>query len=148
MTLWQGVYGNNIWNEALSRQGVLNGGGNVYADRYLNAWRGKGTSNTQPIITLDNSNNNYRHSDYYVEDGSYLRMKIIQLGYTLPNNLVQKLHIESCRIWIGGINLITFTKYSGNDPEVGLYNPILSGIDNSGAYPKNRKITCGINIDF
>ncbi len=149
MTFWQGVYGVDIWNAELHRQGKLNGGRNVYRDRYLEAWRGEGTSNTQPIVTIDNSNSNYRDSDYFVEDGSYLRMKQIQLGYSLPKNALQKLHIESCRIWIGGINLITFTNYSGNDPEVGLYqNPLISGFGRSGVYPKTRKITVGINIDF
>lgn len=145
MTLWQGVYGNKIWN---TLQGVLNGGSNVFRDSYLNAWRGEGTSNTQPLITLDNSNNNYRASDYYIEDGSYLRMKLIQVGFTLPKDLVQKLHIESCRIWVGGTNLLTFTKYSGYDPEVGLHSPLLTGFDTTDTYPKTRKISIGINIDF
>ena len=149
MTFWQGLYGIDIWNSELHRQGKLNGGTNVYRDRYLEAWRGEGTSNTQPIVTIDNSNSNYRDSDYFVEDGSYLRMKQIQLGYSLPKNALQKLRIESCRIWIGGINLITLTNYSGNDPEVGLdEDPLISGFGRSGVYPKTRKITVGINVDF
>jgi len=149
MTFWQGVYGVDIWNAALNSQGKLNGGSNVYRDRYLEAWRGEGTTNTQPQITIDNSNSNYRDSDYFVEDGSYLRMKLIQLGYSFPKNALQKLHIESCRIWIGGINLITLTNYTGNDPEVGLYeNPLISGFGTRGIYPNTRKITVGINIDF
>ncbi|MEN8228980.1 MAG: TonB-dependent receptor [Bacteroidota bacterium] len=148
MTLWQGVFGVDIWNSTLGSQGKLMGGGNVYRDRYLEAWREEGSSNTQPLVTIDNSNSNYRDSDYYVEDGSYLRMKLIQLGYSLPRNALQKLHIESCRIWIGGTNLLTLTNYSGNDPEVGLdENPLDSGFDIS-SYPKTRKITVGINIEF
>jgi hypothetical protein len=146
MTFWQGVYNVDIWYE---HQRVLRGGGNVYRDRYLEAWRGEGTSNTQPIISADNSNNNYRDSDYYVDDGSYLRLKLIQLGYSLPKDVLKKLHMESCRIWIGGANLITWTNYSGNDPEVGLdKDPLISGFGGAGVYPNTRKITLGINIEF
>ena len=148
MTMWQGVYGNDLWNRVLIKQGALNGTINVFRDRYQEAWRGEGTSNSQPMITKDASNNNYRDSDYFVEDGSYLRMKIIQLGYSLPISIIQKLNIESCRIWIGGTDLITFTNYSGNDPEVGMDNPLYSGFDGIGTYPKNRKIIVGINIEF
>ncbi len=72
---------------------------------------------------------NFRESDFYVEDGSYLRMKHIQIGYTLPESLVQKLHISSCRIYVGGDDLITITNYSGIDPEVGLGDPIWTGVD-------------------
>lgn len=149
LTVWQGVYGNDIWNAVLNKQGKLNGGGNVYRERYLDAWRGEGSTNSQPIVSIENSNSNYRDSDYFVEDGSYLRMKLIQLGYSLPTSVVRKLKIESCRIWIGGTDLLTFTKYSGHDPEVGVYsNPLASGFDQHGTYPKTRRITVGINVNF
>ncbi|MCK4814953.1 TonB-dependent receptor, partial [bacterium] len=148
MTFWQGVAGNDLWNNTLWSQGGMLGFRNVYRDRYLEAWRGEGTSDTQPGISTVNSNDNYRGSDYYVEDGSYLRMKNIQIGYSLPESVTARLNIESCRIWIGGTDLITFTNYSGNDPEVGLREPIFSGIDYRGNYPKTRKITAGIQVEF
>ncbi len=114
---FQGSYGNDIYDQA--RQD-LNSLGIMYSEYYYkNAWSGPETSNTQPILTTVNQNDNYRNSNYYVEDGSYLRLKNIQLGYNLPKAICDKVKISDCRIWAGGTNLLTFTKYNGNDPEVG-----------------------------
>ncbi len=145
MTHWQGVYGNELWNAFRT---TLNGEGNPDLQSYLDAWRKEGSSDEQPRITRNDLNSNYRESDFYVEDGSYLRMKYIQLGYTLPEKLSQKLQIASCRIWIGGTDLLTFTNYSGYDPEVALADPMYSGHDQGFAYPRSRKVSLGINIDF
>jgi hypothetical protein len=122
-------------------------------ESYLASWSGEGTSNTFPRITSVDYNQNFRNSDFYVEDGSYLRMKHIQIGYTLPGSLVRKLHITSCRIYVGGDDLITFTNYSGFDPEVGLGDPQWSGIDgrlyyDGAIYPRSGRFTMGIQIEF
>jgi TonB-linked SusC/RagA family outer membrane protein len=148
LTFWQGVAGNKIWNNSLLDLGTLTGYSNAYRERYLDAWRGEGSSNSQPRMSTNDPNWNFRESDYFVEDGSYLRMKNIQIGYSLPVNLIDRLRISSCRIWIGGTDLLTFTSYSGNDPEVGLRDPIFSGIDYRGNYPKTRRITAGIQVEF
>jgi hypothetical protein len=147
MTFWQGVYGNDIWN--LSRDYDFDYGiKNTYKKIYDDAWRGEGSSNIQPRITTYAENDNFRDSDYFLEDGSYLRMKNLQLGYTLPKGVNQKLHISTCRIWIGGTDLLTFTSYTGIDPEIGLVHPQYSGLGEADTYPKYRKLMVGINVEF
>lgn len=147
MTFWQGVYGNDIWN--LSRDYDFDYGiKNTYKHIYDEAWRGEGTSDEQPRITRFAENNNFKDSDYFLEDGSYLRMKNLQIGYTLPESVSQKLHITNCRLWIGGTDLLTFTSYSGIDPEIGLVHPQYSGLGNADTYPKYRKLMVGIHVEF
>ena len=152
MTHWQGVLGTELINSIKYRADHysyrLDGHWNPDRNLYLDAWREESPSNTVPRITSYDRNENFRVSDFMVEDASYLRMKLIQLGYTLPPQLSERLHIKSCRIWLGGVDLLTFTQYSGNDPEVSLYEPMNSGLDNGFAYPRSRKITIGINVDF
>jgi len=152
MTQWQGVIGNELINEHKYRPYHyayrLDGRLNPDRDLYLNAWREEKPSQTVPRVTAKDPNENFRVSDYMVEDASYLRMRIIQLGYTFPQQVCDKLHIGSCRIWIGGVDLLTFTSYSGNDPEVYLNEPMFSGRDQGYSYPRSRKITMGINVEF
>jgi hypothetical protein len=86
------------------------------------------------------------YSSRVIEDGSYLRLKTAQLGYSLPNRLIKKMSIKSFRIYVSGQNLITWTGYSGLDPEVSAYNSALTpGFDYS-AYPRARTITLGLNM--
>jgi hypothetical protein len=147
MTFWQGVHGNDIWN--LRRDYDFDYGiKNTYKHIYDDAWRGEGTSNGQPRITTYAENDNFRDSDYFLEDGSYLRMKNLQLGYTLPEGISKKLHISTCRFWIGGTDLLTFTSYTGIDPEIGLVHPQYSGLGDADTYPKYRKFMVGINVEF
>ena len=87
-------------------------------------------------------NKNLRVSDFYIEDGSYLRLKNLQLGYTLDPVLTKRVHIMNLRIYIAAQNLLTFTRYSGLDPEVGGW-----GID-CGIYPQPRTWYAGVNIGF
>jgi hypothetical protein len=87
-------------------------------------------------------NKNLRVSDFYIEDGSYLRLKNIQLGYTLDPELTRRVHIQKLRIYICAQNLFTFTNYSGLDPEVGGW-----GID-CGIYPQPRIWMAGFNIEL
>ncbi len=146
MTFWHGTLGNELWN---TQRAIIESN----RESYLASWSGEGTSNTFPRITSNDNNRNFRDSDFFVEDGSYLRMKHIQIGYALPESLVRKLHISSCRIYVGGDDLITITNYSGIDPEVGLGDPQWSGIDgrmyyDGAIYPRSRRITIGIQIEF
>ena len=98
-----------------------------------------------PGIRNDNTNDNNRFSDKYIEDGSYLKCKTIVLGYTLPGKLTDKAHINSMRLYVNVSNPFVITKYSGMDPEIGSWDPLNAGIDN-GYYPQPRVFTFGANI--
>ena len=113
-----------------------------YESFWLNRWHGEGTSNSVPRV-VEGDNYNYQISDFFVEDGSYLRMKVAQLGYTLPAQLTKKAGIQKLRVFLQGENLFTITGYSGYDPEVGTRN----GFD-GGTYPQARTFTVGANIVF
>ena len=93
-------------------------------------------------VDAEDINHNFRISDFYLEDGSYLRLKNIQLGYTFPKILTQRVHIRKIRIWLGSQNLFTWTLYSGLDPEIGGW-----GID-SGIYPQPRIVQCGVTLEI
>ncbi|MCD0465263.1 TonB-dependent receptor [Flavobacterium sp. ENC] len=105
------------------------------------------TNPNTTIIGLRNndSNRNNRFSDKYVENGSFLRCKNMTMGYTFSNELVQKIHISSLRMYVNVSNPFVITNYKGMDPEVGSWNPLAAGIDN-GFYPQARSFTLGINV--
>ncbi|MCW3108980.1 MAG: SusC/RagA family TonB-linked outer membrane protein [Segetibacter sp.] len=146
--LFQGSYGNNLFNSNKTYLARLDGVRTASLAAYEAAWRGPGTSNTQPIISRANANDNFRISDWWVEDGSYMRLKNLQLGFTLPAAWATKMNIAKSRLWIGGTDLFTITKYSGNDPEAGLSaSPIMAGRDFS-AYPKMKRYSIGLNVTF
>ncbi len=98
-----------------------------------------------PGIRNDNTNDNNRFSDRYIEDGSYLKCKTIVLGYTLPGKLTDKAHINSLRLYVNVSNAFVITKYSGMDPEIGSWDPLNAGVD-GGYYPQPRVFTFGANI--
>jgi TonB-linked SusC/RagA family outer membrane protein len=112
----------------------------------INRWTGPGTTNEYPRLTTGQTRNTI-FSDFFVEDGSFVRLRNIQLGYTLPSSLTEKAAIKSLRFYIGANNLITLTEYLGYDPDVGSGNPLFSGVDN-GIYPQARTIMAGINLNF
>ena len=109
----------------------------------LDRWHGPGTSNKTPRVTTA-ANPNTRFSDFYVEDGSFVRVQNIQLGYSLDN---QFLDIESFRLYISANNPFTFTKYKGFDPTSSSGSPIGGGFD-QGFYPNPRTFSLGVNIKF
>ena len=112
----------------------------------MDRWTGAGTSNEVPRLTTAATSNNV-FSDYYVEDGSFLRLQNIQLGYTIPQDITQKVKIEKARIFAGATNLFTLTNYTGFDPAASTGEPIGSGID-YGFYPAPRIYTFGLNLTF
>ncbi len=141
----QGTQGNDIYN-ATTRYDF------VYTNRpqsILNRWTGPGTSNFEPRVTVSDPNYNARASDRFVEDGSYLRLKNLQVGYSLPKSITDKLKISKFRFYVAGQNLFTFTDYSGLDPEIGIKfdTPLEIGIDR-GFYPQSRTILGGVNVVF
>lgn len=114
----------------------------------LDRWTGPGTSNDEPRVNLNDANQNARISDRFVEDGSYLRMKTLQIGYNLPDAWLDKMKFEKFKIYMTAQNLITFTKYSGLDPEIGNVGGSLEiGIDR-GFYPQARTIMGGLSVTF
>ena len=147
---FQGVYGNKIFNaeriiaEGMSR--LFNADVNV-----LNAWTPTNTNTTIPRAISGDPNSNVRPSSRWVESGSYLRLKNLQLGYNLPmpwlkttsHNLVSKL-----RIYVSSTNLFTITKYTGLDPEVGSKNTTLTNGIDYGQYPSPRIFQAGLQATF
>ena len=103
-----------------------------------------------PILSTVNENDNFRPSDYFIQDASYLRLKNLQLGFNLPAEVCKKMRISDCRLWIGATNLATFTRYIGIDPEVGaqeVYTLYAEGWD-SNTFPFSRQFLLGINVSF
>lgn len=137
----QGVAGNDIYNANRIWQEGMAVPQNQTA-KVLDRWTGEGTSNSVPRAVYSDPNKNARHSDRFVEDGSYLRIKNLTLGYTLPQAISKKAYLQTVRMYMSCQNLYTFTKYSGFDPEVGA-----NGIDLS-TYPLTRTISFGVNIKF
>ena len=121
-----------------------------YTNRFastLARWTGSGTSFDEPRVTFVDSNNNNRASDRYVEDGSYLRIKNIQIGYSLPNSLTEVWGFDEVRTYFQVKNALTLTDYSGYDPEISVGGVLNTGID-YGTYPQPRIWSLGLNIKF
>ncbi len=141
----QGVWGNQIYN-AVRRFDLPIANYTVDA---LNRWTGPGTSNSFPRLNLNDAdpnsgNGNFsRASDFWLEDGSYFRIKTLQLGYTLPREISGKIGISRARLYIAGNNLLTITDYTGLEPEIGAS----FGVDR-GIYPQARFYTFGVNVTF
>ncbi|WP_294324077.1 SusC/RagA family TonB-linked outer membrane protein [uncultured Chryseobacterium sp.] len=142
---FQGVYGNKIFNgfKFIS----LNPGGtgqNYNMDRdILNAWTPENTNTNIPRLVQGDPSGNYsKVSDFYVEDGSYLRLKNLTIGYSLPKDLYRKLDVNKIRVYVTTNNLFTITKYTGFDPEVGMNS---YGVD-TGRYPQARSFIFGVEV--
>lgn len=153
---FQGIEGNNDMD--ILRYDIESGTGwyNAPANFLKESWHGEGTTNKYyKISQITGINQNV--SSYYVENGSYLRLKNVQLGYNFSKPWLKKIGIPQLRIYIASQNLLTFTKYSGLDPEIGstgngsgapiIGDPKLQGID-QGVYPQPRTFMVGINAQF
>jgi TonB-linked SusC/RagA family outer membrane protein len=113
----------------------------------LNRWAGEGSSNEVPRQTTGTTRNNV-FSDFYVEDGSFLRVRNIQVGYTLPKEWVNWSGAAGLRVYLSANNPFTFTNYQGFDPDIGNFGgPLSAGID-YGFYPQPRTIMGGFNLNF
>ncbi len=112
----------------------------------LDRWTGSGTSTSVPRLTTAATSNTV-FSDFYVEDASFLRLQNIQLGYTIPTTLTEKIKISSLRFYTSVSNLFTLTNYMGFDPAASSGAPIGSGFD-AGFYPAARTYTFGLNLNF
>lgn len=140
----QGSEGNDIYNSTVRYDFT-------YVNRpvsVLNRWTGPGTSDFEPRANLNDPNQNARISDRFVEDGTYLRVKNVQLGYNFPKALTQRARLSKFRIYVSAQNLLTYTNYSGLDPEIGTIGGTLEmGIDR-GFYPQARTLLGGISLGF
>lgn len=141
MMFTQGAAGNMIF-QGLRRLDVGNAN---YQTEILGRWTGDGTTNSYPRISLSDPNRNFgRMSDFYLEKGDYARIKIMQIGYTLPTRWTDRIRASRLRVYITAENLLTLTKYTGYDPEIG---GSVFGID-KGVYPQARTILGGIQLQF
>jgi TonB-linked SusC/RagA family outer membrane protein len=141
MVFAQGAAGNKIF-QGLRRLDIGTANWQTVA---LSRWTGDGTSTTYPRLTSADDNGNFgKMSDFYLEDGNYLRLKVVQLGYTLPVRLLKKINGSKVRVYATGENLLTLTKYTGYDPEIG---GGVFGID-KGIYPQAKSFILGIQIQF
>jgi len=141
MAFGQGAAGNKIF-QGLRRLDLGNANWQTNA---LERWTGEGTSNTYPRISTSDDNRNFtRMSNFYLQDGDYFRIKIIQLGYSLPSDIIKTVGLSKTRLYITTENLFTFTKYTGFDPEIG---GDVSGIDR-GYYPQAKSFMLGLNLSF
>ena len=142
----QGSQGNDVMN--ILKYDTESGTGYYNATKGFieKSWSGEGSTDKFHKISQNQSLNN-SVSDYFVEDGSYLRIKNLQIGYSISPRFLAKAKITQFRIFIGAQNLATITGYSGLDPEIGSSDPKLTGID-QGYYPQARTFMTGINLKF
>jgi TonB-linked SusC/RagA family outer membrane protein len=154
MTMFfQGSQGNQLINYVNRWTLFNNFSGNRDVRRLTESWTaaryGNGSKITLPMAILDDAVMQ-QNSSFFVEDGSYLRMKNLQIGYTLPASIASKLKIERCRVYVQATNLFTVTKYSGLDPEIRMTQANADrgmGID-EGVYPTSRIFMIGLNINL
>jgi TonB-linked SusC/RagA family outer membrane protein len=142
---WYGVYGNDVYNYNKSFLTSGNSNLNVQAGLLNDAWSEANPDGVIPRLTNNDPNNNFRRSsDYFVEDGSFLRLKNIQLGYNFDVKFASQL-----RVYVSGQNLLTFTNYTGFDPEVSASGGIINGLGvDFGRYPLARTFLTGVNMTF
>lgn len=155
--LIQGSYGNKIYMQVNQDIEGFYRPFNLTQRVYDQRWHGEGTSNTMPLVSwLDQPNNIKEPSSRFLADASYCRLKNVQIGYTMPKKLAEKLHVKAVRFYLTGTNLITITKYPGLDPEMHTSNnvnvekypgDVAAGID-WGTYPSARSYIVGANLSF
>lgn len=138
----QGAAGHKVF-QGLRRLDILDAN---YQTKILDRWTGEGSTNENPRITRNDPNKNYsRLSDWYLQKGDYFRIKLVTLGYTIPENISQNIGASKVRFYVTGENLFTFTKYTGYDPEIAAGDSY--GIDRA-FYPQARTFMFGANITF
>jgi TonB-dependent starch-binding outer membrane protein SusC len=141
MVFATGAAGNKIF-QGLRRLDIGNANWQTEA---LSRWTADGSTNSYPRLTSNDTNGNFGNmSDFYLEKGDYLRLKVMQLGYSLPESLTNKIDASKVRFYVSSENLFTMTKYTGYDPEIG---GSVFGID-KGVYPQARSFMLGVQVQF
>lgn len=138
----QGAGGNKIF-QGLRRLDIQTAN---YSTKALGRWTGPGSTNAYPRLVDGDPNSNFTNpSAFYLEPGAYFRIKTLQIGYTLPKDLLRKWTLQKIRIFVSGYNLLTFTRYTGYDPEIG--GGTNTSIDR-GFYPQARTLQAGLSVGF
>ena len=150
---FQGVNGNKIYDQVMTESEGFYRAFNITEKTATDSWHGEGTSNTYPRLSWNGATNNKMPSTRFLENGSYLRLKNVQLGYTLQKSVLSHLNISSVRVYASAQNIFTITKYKGIDPELYISNNQLGDGDKAagidwGTYPSARTYTFGINVNF
>ncbi|MNY03035.1 TonB dependent receptor [compost metagenome] len=143
---FQGVQGNKLFN-TLKYTGLNAASGQPYNmfEEIKNAYSESNPNSNIPRVSVKDPNGNFSNvSDFYVENGSYLRLKNFAVGYTLPQELTQRYKVQKLRFFASATNLFTVTKYTGMDPEVGMND---YGVD-AGRYPQSRTFMLGAAVTF
>ncbi len=150
---FQGAYGNKIYLQINQDIEGFYRGFTVTQRYFDERWTGEGTSDTQPRASWTTKSNNARPSSRFLEDGSYVRLKNLQLGYTLPADKLKVIGLAQTRLYVSGTNLLTLTKYSGLDPEMTVSDNSTAEGDRAagidwGTYPSAMTLMFGIDITF
>ncbi len=146
--VFYGSQGNDIWSETRKATDLTYSSGNNFSKRVLDAWTPQNTNTIHPIAeTTPNFSVANVANSYFIEDGSYLKMRSLLLGYNIDADGLKKIGINKFRVYIQGSNLFTITNYSGFDPEITSYRNLTFGID-EGFYPNSRIILVGLNVGF
>jgi TonB-dependent starch-binding outer membrane protein SusC len=141
MVFMQGAAGSKIF-QGLRRLDIGNAN---YQTEVLGRWTGEGTTNEYPRLSTNDANGNFtRMSNFYLEKGDYARVKLVQVGYSLPGKIASKIKASRLRVYITSENLFTITGYSGYDPEIG---GVVFGVDR-GVYPQARSFIGGVQLQF
>lgn len=117
-----------------------------FEQRFVNSWNGEGSTNIHPRVNNADTHNDLPN-DYWIEDGSYLRIRNAQLGYNFARSLTDKIGISSIRLFTNVTNLVTWTSYTGFTPDITKNNVLQAGID-SGVYPLATTYSLGLNVSF
>jgi len=144
--LIQGTYGNDLYNNVKTSTDFMVFQGNR-SERILDTWTPDNRDAELPKLNINNPNQEAnKPSTYFIEDGSYLRVRSLRLAYTLPENLISSLGGKRFQVYAQGKNLLTITGYEGFDPVVTTGNDLELGVDTKTQYPISRTYTLGVNI--
>ncbi|MEO8774151.1 MAG: TonB-dependent receptor [Gelidibacter sp.] len=140
-------YGNDIYSEINHQRNSVVRYNNLSADA-LNRWRKQGDVTNYPKpVSDDPLRSDSRIQSRWVEDGSYIKLKNINLRYRFPDQMVTNLGLRKLEVYTSALNVLTWTHYTGFDPDVNSYSGLREGLD-EGSYPQSRTITLGLNIGF
>lgn len=140
------AWGHKLYNGNKYFYEGMNSGSN-FLHSTLNAWTPENTNTSIPRAVYQDPNGNLKESDRFLESGNFIRLRQLQIGYTVPKTLLSKIYLEKLRVYISGENLLTWTNYSGIDPEFSRVSVLNTGIDNL-IYPFTRSFTVGLQLSF
>ena len=143
----QGVQGVDMFNILKSYYRQVHSDYNT-TTQVFEAWTAENPTNNPRLVFNDPNGNFRRPSSYFVEDASFMKVRNIQLGYTLPQSLISRINLTNARVFVNAQNILTLTKYEGIDPEVGTGNNTNRGFDGLNQYPQTQLLAAGVQIGF